>query len=234
MHTEVYRARAGRQLGHPRPSAVRAPRWAATEAPLELLTHDAVLFTDGLGIYDEGPAWSPRPSQGSAVAAARSGRPAGRLLRNHGVVIAGEDVRWAVLTAVTLERAVRFQSIAAALGAVRPIPADVGPAVLRPRSTRTGSWTSTGQPGCAGCDRARRRRRRADVRIVRCSTGRPRASRRSPRSCCSTCCATGCDLTGAKRSCDVQVCGTCTVLVDGAAGRARAPTSPGRHATATC
>jgi len=24
------------------------------------------------------------------------------------------------------------------------------------------------------------------------------------------------DLTGAKRSCDVQVCGTCTVLVDGA------------------
>jgi aerobic-type carbon monoxide dehydrogenase small subunit (CoxS/CutS family) len=26
----------------------------------------------------------------------------------------------------------------------------------------------------------------------------------------------GLDLTGAKRSCDVQVCGTCTVLVDGA------------------
>lgn len=25
------------------------------------------------------------------------------------------------------------------------------------------------------------------------------------------------DLTGAKRSCDVQICGTCTVLVDGAA-----------------
>ena len=39
------------------------------------------------------------------------------LLRNHGVVIAGEDVRWAVLTAVTLERAIRFQSIAATLGA---------------------------------------------------------------------------------------------------------------------
>ena len=35
------------------------------------------------------------------------------LLRNHGVVIAGEDVRWAVLTALVLERAIRFQAIAA-------------------------------------------------------------------------------------------------------------------------
>ena len=44
------------------------------------------------------------------------------LLRNHGVVIAGEDVRWAVLAAVTLERAIRFQAIAATLGQPRPIP----------------------------------------------------------------------------------------------------------------
>jgi ribulose-5-phosphate 4-epimerase/fuculose-1-phosphate aldolase len=45
-------------------------------------------------------------------------------LRNHGVVIAGEDVRWAVLTAVVLERAIRFQAIAASLGGARPISRD--------------------------------------------------------------------------------------------------------------
>ena len=36
-------------------------------------------------------------------------------------------------------------------------------------------------------------------------------------------------LTGAKRSCDVQVCGTCTVLIDGAPGeRLHAPSSTRR------
>ena len=38
------------------------------------------------------------------------------LLRNHGVVIAAEDVRWSVLTALALERAIRFQTIAGTLG----------------------------------------------------------------------------------------------------------------------
>jgi L-fuculose-phosphate aldolase len=65
------------------------------------------------------------------VAQALGGRRAA-LLRNHGVVVAGEDVRWAVLTALTLERAARFQVICAALGGSRPIPADSAE-VLRPQ-----------------------------------------------------------------------------------------------------
>ncbi len=93
----------------------------ATDASLEFLTHDAVLFTDGLGVYDEGPALVTEATQGRAVAAALGERRAA-LLRNHGVVIAGEDVRWAVLTALTLERAVRFQSIASTLGDRRAHP----------------------------------------------------------------------------------------------------------------
>ncbi len=107
MHAEVYRARDDVNSvihGHP----LYGTALGATDATLQLLTHDAVLFTDGLGIYDEGPALVTEASQGRAVAAALGGRRAA-LLRNHGVVIAGEDVRWAVLTAVTLERAVRFQ-----------------------------------------------------------------------------------------------------------------------------
>ena len=97
----------------------------------EFLTHDAVLFTDGVGVYDEGPALVTEASQGRAVAAALGERRAA-LLRNHGVVIAGEDIRWAVLTALTLERAVRFQSIASTLGNPRPIPPGSA-VVLRPQ-----------------------------------------------------------------------------------------------------
>jgi hypothetical protein len=37
------------------------------------------------------------------------------------VLVVGADVKWAVLTAVTLERAARLQSIAATLGELRPI-----------------------------------------------------------------------------------------------------------------
>ena len=43
------------------------------------------------------------------------------LLRNHGVLVAHRDLPWMVLTAVTLERAVMLQSIAATLGTAKPI-----------------------------------------------------------------------------------------------------------------
>jgi ribulose-5-phosphate 4-epimerase/fuculose-1-phosphate aldolase len=54
------------------------------------------------------------------VAAALGDRNA-ILLRNHGVLAVGGDVPWAVLVACTLERAVRLQAVASALGELRPI-----------------------------------------------------------------------------------------------------------------
>ena len=45
--------------------------------------------------------------------------------RYHGVLVAGKDVPWVVLTALTLERAARLQSIASTLGPLRPIPSEV-------------------------------------------------------------------------------------------------------------
>jgi len=54
------------------------------------------------------------------VAAALGSRRA-VLLSNHGVLVVGKDVSWAVLAAATLERAARLQSIAATLGELRPI-----------------------------------------------------------------------------------------------------------------
>jgi L-fuculose-phosphate aldolase len=119
MHVEVYRARPDVKAvihGHP----LYGTALGATDGTLQYLSHDAVLFTDGLGIYDDGPSLVTERGQAVRVAAALGGRRAA-LLRNHGVVVAGEDIRWAVLTAVTLERAIRFQVLAASLGAPRPI-----------------------------------------------------------------------------------------------------------------
>lgn len=135
MHTEVYRARAdvGSVIhGHP----VYGTALGSTDGQLQLLTHDAVLFADGIGDYDDGPALITKPDQGRRVASALGSRRAA-LLRNHGVVIAGEDVRWAVLAAVTLERAIRFQAIAATLGRPRPISQD-GAEHLSPQKYQDG------------------------------------------------------------------------------------------------
>jgi ribulose-5-phosphate 4-epimerase/fuculose-1-phosphate aldolase len=122
LHTAVYAVRpdVGAVVhGHP----PYATALSATGAELELLTHDAVLFADGLGRYDA-PDLIVDEEQGSAVAAALGSRRA-VLLRNHGVLTVGKDAAWAVLAALTLERAARLQSIASTLGPLQPIPADV-------------------------------------------------------------------------------------------------------------
>jgi L-fuculose-phosphate aldolase len=122
MHTEVYRVRDDVNAvihGHP----TYATALGSVDAPLRILTHDAVLFIDGIGTFDEGPELvTDRPRAARVAEALGQGRAA--LLRNHGIVIAGEDVRWAVLTALALERAIRFQAIADALGPAREIPPD--------------------------------------------------------------------------------------------------------------
>lgn len=122
LHTEVYRARpdVGAVIhGHP----PYATALSASEAPLELLTHDAVLFADGLAVFEETPELITGPALGEAVARALGQRKA-VLMRNHGVLVVGKDVRWAVVTAVTLERAIRLQTIAATLGPRRPMSRD--------------------------------------------------------------------------------------------------------------
>jgi L-fuculose-phosphate aldolase len=119
LHTAVYRARpdVGAVVhGHP----PHATALAATNARLELLTHDGVLFVDGIGRYEDSADLIVDDEQGAAVAQAL-GPYRALLLANHGVLVAGKTVPWAVLTAVTLERAIRLQSIASSLGPLRPI-----------------------------------------------------------------------------------------------------------------
>jgi L-fuculose-phosphate aldolase len=118
LHTGVYRARpdVGAVVhGHP----PYATALAATSSDLALLTHDAVLFADGIARFAD-PDLIIEEEQGELVAAALGSRRA-VLLDNHGVLVVGPTVGWAVLAAVTLERAARLQSIASTLGELRPI-----------------------------------------------------------------------------------------------------------------
>jgi L-fuculose-phosphate aldolase len=120
LHTEIYAQRpdVGAVVhGHP----PYATAFGATNARLELLTHDAVLFAAGVSFFDETAELITGQEQARAVAEALGTRRA-VILANHGVVIADKDVRWAVLSAITLERAIRLQAIASTLGELRPIP----------------------------------------------------------------------------------------------------------------
>jgi L-fuculose-phosphate aldolase len=127
LHTGVYRARADARAvvhGHP----PHATALGATTADLALLTHDGILFADGVGRFDD-PDLIVDDDQGDRVASALGARRA-VLMSNHGVLVVGKDVPWAVLTAVTLERAAKLQSIASALGELRPITQELASQLL--------------------------------------------------------------------------------------------------------
>jgi L-fuculose-phosphate aldolase len=119
LHTEVYRARPDVRCvihGHP----LHATAFGAAHAELAFISHDAVLFKEGIAALDEVPEMIVGRSQGQVVAEALGDRCA-LLMRNHGVLVVGKDPPWAVLTAVTLERAVQLQATAASLGELRPV-----------------------------------------------------------------------------------------------------------------
>jgi L-fuculose-phosphate aldolase len=128
MHFEAYRARP--DVGcvvHAHP--LYATALGATDGRLKIVSHDGVLFHDGIGRYDESSALITSAEQGRKVAEALGQRRA-VLLKNHGVMVVGEDVRWAVLASLTLERAVQMQIAALALGRIEAIPDDEAEAMF--------------------------------------------------------------------------------------------------------
>jgi ribulose-5-phosphate 4-epimerase/fuculose-1-phosphate aldolase len=121
LHTEVYKRRpdVGSVVhGHP----PYATAFGATDAEFAYLTHDSVLFVNGISVYDGVPDLIIDEQQGGLVADAL-GEARALLLRNHGVLVAERDVRWAVLASVLLERACHVQLLAGGLGPLHPIPA---------------------------------------------------------------------------------------------------------------
>ena len=94
MHTEVYRARPDVNAvihGHP----TYATALGSVDAPLRMLTHDAVLFVDGIGAFDEGPELRDRPApsgasrRGAGPAASRAAAQPRRRHRRRGRALGG-------------------------------------------------------------------------------------------------------------------------------------------------
>jgi L-fuculose-phosphate aldolase len=120
LHTEVYKRRPDvRSVVHGHP--LYATAFGATDAEFAYLTHDSVLFVDGISTYDGVPDLIVDAQQGAAVAEAL-GSGTALLLRNHGVLVAERDVRWSTLASVLLERAIQLQAISTAIGPLHPIP----------------------------------------------------------------------------------------------------------------
>jgi L-fuculose-phosphate aldolase len=120
LHTEVYKRRPDvRSVVHGHPPYATA--FGATDAEFAYLTHDSVLFIDRVATYDGVPNLIIDEQQGAAVAEAL-GSGSVLLLRNHGVLVAERDVRWAVLASALLERALQLQAIASSMGPLHPIP----------------------------------------------------------------------------------------------------------------
>lgn len=128
LHSETYRVRPDVQSvihSHP-PHAIA---FGATDAELQLLNHDAVLFKDGLSYFDDTAELIVDPEQGARVAAAL-GNQRVAILRGHGVLCTGSSVPWATYTALTLERVLRIQSIANSLGRMNPMTPDMASRVF--------------------------------------------------------------------------------------------------------
>jgi L-fuculose-phosphate aldolase len=120
LHTEVYKRRPDvRSVVHGHPPYATA--FGATDAEFAYLTHDSVLFVERIATYDGVRNLIVEESQGAAVAEAL-GSGSVLLLRNHGVLVAERDLRWAVLASALLERSVQLQAIASSLGPLQPIP----------------------------------------------------------------------------------------------------------------
>lgn len=123
LHTEVYKRRPDvRSVVHGHPTYATA--FGATDAEFAHLTHDSVMFVDGISTYEGVPDLIVNARQGALVAEALADGTV-VILRNHGVLVAERDVRWAVLASVLLERSIQLQSIASTLGPLHPIPQEL-------------------------------------------------------------------------------------------------------------
>jgi len=129
LHTAVYRARPDvNAVVHTHP--LYSTAFGAVDAKLEMINHDAVLFSEGLAYFDETSELIMTPAQGEAVAAALGNKRA-VVMRGHGVLVTGKTLPWVVYTALTLERVLQIQAIAKSLGELRPMSDEMASAVYQ-------------------------------------------------------------------------------------------------------
>ena len=115
IHTAIFRARP--EVGgivHTHPPYVTAYSSLGRE-PL-ILNQDGVPFAGGVAIFDQTPELITTPEMGRSLAE-RLGNRRAAILKNHGLVTVGETIEEAVYLAVSIEKSLRIQWIAAAFGA---------------------------------------------------------------------------------------------------------------------
>ena len=212
LHTEVYRARpdVGAVVhGHP----LYATALAATDAPLELLTHDAVLFADGLAAL-RGRARPDHLGRRGRGRGARARAAAGRADAQPRRARGGQD-RAVGRAGRGHARARRPPPVDRGARSDRPSRCEAsGRAPVRPRSTATPRAKSTGRAWLR-----RLRRLGSESRVmelestVNGTAGHGSTSTRRPR--CSTCCATSSGSPAPSARATSRCAAPCTVLLDG-------------------
>jgi L-fuculose-phosphate aldolase len=114
IHSEVMRARPDVTcVVHTHP--IHAIAFSSLGKPLLPVGHAGSLFCDGLPVYDETTDLITDTTLGAAVARTMDRHDA-LLLRNHGIVTAGDSVDVAILKAIFLENACRTQLLAESCG----------------------------------------------------------------------------------------------------------------------
>jgi len=120
LHTEIYRARPDvGAIVHTHPSTVAI--LSLFEQSLLITSQDAVPFRNRLAFYPSSDLVTT-VEQGRELAATLGGGRAA-VLRAHGLVAVGADLAEATVNAVLLERAMRTNLAASALGRPEPIGA---------------------------------------------------------------------------------------------------------------
>jgi L-fuculose-phosphate aldolase len=122
FHLWVYRARP--DLGaivHTHPPF--ASTLAAAAQPLVVAHMDSTPLYDDCAFLPEWPGVPVADREGEIISAALGPKHA-IMLANHGLLTAGRHVQEAAFLAVFMERAARMQVQAAALGGLKPVPAE--------------------------------------------------------------------------------------------------------------
>jgi L-fuculose-phosphate aldolase len=118
IHAEIYRARPDVNcVVHTHP--FHAAAFAASTADFKMIGQDSVYFASGFGWYDRA-SLVVTPEQGRAVAEAL-GRHRLVVLRNHGIAAVDDSIESATFLALSFDRSLQLQAMAASLGPIREI-----------------------------------------------------------------------------------------------------------------
>jgi len=114
IHSEILRVRPDvNSVVHTHPP--HATAFSSLNRTLLPVSHEGVLFCDGLPVFSETTDLIRTKEQGIALAKCLGGKNA-VLLRNHGIVCVGCSVGEAVMTALILEKACKMQFLVMQMG----------------------------------------------------------------------------------------------------------------------